>query len=262
MSKYDFTPHRCRVVEVFLAAVSPITLQVATRVLDQVEQDLIVQRRQRDLQLEQSRYEARLAQRQYDAVDPANRLVAAELERRWNEKLERVAQLERAYAQAEREAGWNLTADERAAITELSHDLPAVWSAETTTNQERKQLLRMAIESVQWDGVSEAGQVEVQIRWRSGTIISLSVKRAEPGEGSLKTPEEAVSRIHEMARRSSYSEIAARLDRAGLRSAFGRHFTTQHVGYICRRDGLARGKPHEGSRSEGSPKPSGQREVE
>jgi len=81
------------VVEVFLAAVSPITLQVATRVLDQVEQDLIVQRRQRALQLEQSRYEARLAQRQYDAVDPANRLVAAELERRWNEKLERVAQL-------------------------------------------------------------------------------------------------------------------------------------------------------------------------
>ncbi len=85
--------------------------------LDQVEQDLIVQRRQRGLQLEQSRYEARLAQRQYDAVDPANRLVAAELERRWNEKLERVAQLERAYAQAEREAGWTLTADERAAIT-------------------------------------------------------------------------------------------------------------------------------------------------
>ena len=155
-----------------------------------------------------------------------------------------------------------MTADERAAITELSHDLPAVWSAETTTNQERKQLLRMAIESVQLDGVSQAGQVEVQIRWRSGTIISLSVKRAEPGEGSLKTPEEAVSRIHEMARRNSYSKIAARLDRAGLRSAFGRHFTTQHVGYICRRDGLARGKPHEGSKSEDSPNPSGQREVE
>jgi hypothetical protein len=168
----------------------------------------------------------------------------------------------RAYAQAEREAGWNLTADERAAITELSHDLPAVWSAETTTNQERKQLLRMAIESVQWNGVSEAGQVEVQIRWRSGTILSLRVKRAEPGEGSLKTPEEAVSRIHEMARRSSYSEIAARLDRAGLRSAFGRHFTTQHVGYICRRDGLTTAKPREGSKSEDSPNPSGQREVE
>src|SRR6516225_4435384 len=60
-------------------------------------------------------YEARLAQRQYDVVDPSNRLVAAELERRWNEKLERVAELERAFVQAERDAEWKLTAEERAA---------------------------------------------------------------------------------------------------------------------------------------------------
>jgi hypothetical protein len=236
-------PVDAAVVEAFLAAVSPISLRVATQVLDHVEQDLVAQRRQRELQLEQARYEARLAQRQYDAVDPSNRLVAAELERRWNEKLERVAQLERAYAQAEGEAQWNLTADERTAIAELSQDLPAIWSADTTTNQERKQLLRMAMESVQLDGISQAGLIEIQIRWRSGTVTSLTVKRSKPGEGSLKTPEEAVSRIHEMARRSSYKEIAARLNRVGLRSAFGRQFTTQHVGYICRRDGLAKGAP-------------------
>jgi DNA invertase Pin-like site-specific DNA recombinase len=245
-------PVDAAVVEVLLAAVSPISLRVATQVLDQVEQDLIAQRRQRELQLEQARYEARLAQRQYDAVDPSNRLVAGELERRWNEKLERVAQLERTYAQAERDAEWNLTAQERAAITELSRDLPAIWRAETTTNQERKKLLRMAIESVQLDGVSQIGQVEVQIRWRSGTITSLIVNRSKPGEGSLKTPAEAVSRIHEMAQRRTYAEIAAVLNRAGLRSAFGRRFTSQHVGYVCRRDGLAKGKPRAGSTTQDS----------
>jgi len=245
-------PVDAAVVEVLLAAVSPISLRVATQVLDQVEQDLIAQRRQRELQLEQARYEARLAQRQYDAVDPSNRLVAGELERRWNEKLERVAQLERTYAQAERDAEWNLTAEERAAITELSRDLPAIWCAETTTNQERKKLLRMAIESVQLDGVSQIGQVEVQIRWRSGTITSLIVNRSKPGEGSLKTPAEAVSRIHEMAQRRTYAEIAAVLNRAGLRSAFGRRFTSQHVGYVCRRDGLAKGKPRAGSTTQDS----------
>ena len=237
-------PVDAAVVAAFLGAVSPISLRVAMQVLDQVEQDLTAQRRQRELQLEQARYEARLAQRQYDSVDPSNRLVASELERRWNEKLERVAQLERAYAQAEHEAEWSLTADERSAITELSRDLPAIWSAETTTNQDRKQLLRMAIESVQLDGISQAGQIEMQIRWRSGTVTSLSIKRVAPGEGSLKTPEQAISQIHEMARRSSYKEIAARLNRVGLRSAFGRRFTTQHVGYICRRDGLTKGKSH------------------
>jgi beta-phosphoglucomutase-like phosphatase (HAD superfamily) len=194
------------------------------------------------LQLEQARYEARLAQRQYDAVDPANRLVAGELERRWNEKLERVTQLERAYTQAEHEAEWSLTSEERATIAELSRDLPAIWDAETTTEQERKQLVRMAIESVQLDAARQAGQIEIQIHWRSGTITDHIVKRAAPGEGSLKTPGEAVSRIHAMARGSSYREIAKHLNRTGLRTAFGRQFTSQHVAYICRRDGLAKGK--------------------
>lgn len=181
-------PIDAAVVEAFLAAVSPIGLQVATQVMEQVEQDLISQRRQRELQLEQARYDARLAQRQYDAVDPSNRLVAGELERRWNEKLERVAQLERAFAHAEREADWNLTAEERTGITELSRDLPAIWNADTTTNQERKQLLRLAIESVQVDGISQPGQIEVQICWRSGTVTSVIVQRSAPGERSLKTP--------------------------------------------------------------------------
>lgn len=248
-------PVDAAVIDAFLKAVSPLSVQVATQVLGQVEQDLVAPRRQRELQLEQARYEARLAQRQYDAVDPENRLVASELERRWNEKLERVAQLEQAYAQAERQAQWNLTADERAAITELSQDVPAIWSAQTTTHQERKQLLRMVIESVQLDGVSQAGQIEVQIRWRSGAVTGLSLKRAAPGEGSLKTPEEAVSRIHEMAQRRSYQQIAASLNRAGLRSAFGRRFTSQPVGYICRRDRLAR--PRAGPKSKGSPDGSG-----
>jgi DNA invertase Pin-like site-specific DNA recombinase len=250
-------PIDAAVVEVFLTAISPANVRVATQVMDQIEQELSSQRRQRELQLEQARYEARLAQRQYDAVDPSNRLVAAELERRWNEKLERVTDLERAFAQAERDAEWRLTPEERTAITELSRDLPAIWSAETTTNQERKQLLRMVIESVQVDGSSQAGQVEVQIRWRSGTITSLSVKRAAPGERSLKTPVEAVSRIHKMAPRRTYAEIATALNRAGLRSAFGRRFTSQHVGYICRRDGLDRREQHSGSKMQDSPGASG-----
>ena len=245
-------PVDAAVVEAFLGAVSPLSLGVATRVLDQVEQDLITRRRQRELQLEQARYEARWAERQYNGVDPENRLVAGELERRWNEKLERVAELERAYAQAERDAEWSLTQEERTAIAELSQDLPAIWSAETTTDRERKQLLRMAIESVQLDGVREAGQIEIQIHWRSGTVTEHRVKRPAPGESSLKTPEEAVVRIHEMARRSSYEEIAEHLNRAGLRSAFGRCFTSQHVGYICRRDGVAKRKPRCASKSEES----------
>jgi DNA invertase Pin-like site-specific DNA recombinase len=219
-------PVDAAVVEAFLEEISPMSLQVSTRVLDQIEQDLAAQRRQRELQLEQARYEARLAQRQYDAADPENRLVTAELERRWNEKLERVAQLEQSHAQAGQEAPWDLTTEDRETIAELSRDLPAIWKADSTTNQERKQLLRMVIESVQLDGISQPGQIEVQIRWRSGALSSLTAKRTARGEGSLKTPADAVSQIHGMAGRRSYAEIAACLNNTGLRSAFGRCFTT------------------------------------
>jgi DNA invertase Pin-like site-specific DNA recombinase len=250
-------PIDAAVVETFLAALSPMSLRVATQVMEQVEQDLRSQRRQRELQLEQARYEARLAQRQYDAVDPANRLVATELERRWNEKLERVEQLEQAFVRAERAADWDSTAEERTTIQELSRDLPALWSAETTTDQDRKQLLRLVIESVQVDGQTQAGQVEVQIRWRSGTVTSVHVKRTAPGECSLKTPEQAVRQIHQMAPQCTYTEIADELNRAGLHSAFGRRFTKQHVGYICRRDGLDRRQPRSGSKHQDRPETGG-----
>jgi hypothetical protein len=104
-------------------------------------------------------------------------------------------------------------------------------------------LLRLAIESVQLDGVSRPGWIEVQIRWRSGVVTRLEVKRAQPGEGSLKTPAQAVVRIHELAADLSYAQIAEELNAAGWRTAFGRPFTSQHVGYLCRRDGCGRRGP-------------------
>jgi DNA invertase Pin-like site-specific DNA recombinase len=235
------------VVQAFLDAVSPASLPVAIRVLDQIEQDLAGQRRQRALQVEQARYEARLAQRQYDGVDPDNRLVAAELERRWNEKLERVTQLEEAEKRAEQQAQWDLTAEERAAISALSQDLPAIWAAPTTTNQERKQLLRLAIEGVQLDGVTCAGRIEIQVRWRSGVVTRLTVPRHRAGADALKTPAGAVDQIHQLANRQTYAQIADRLNAAGWRTAFGRLFTSKHVGYLCRRDGM--GTAHRSSTS-------------
>jgi recombinase-like zinc beta ribbon protein len=183
-------PVDAAVAEAFLDAVSPLSLAIGLRAVEQLENDLSVQQRQRDLQLERARYEARLAQRQYDAVDPDNRLVASELERRWNEKLETLARLEQAYQRAEEQSAWKISAEERGSIEKLSRNLPALWKAPTTTNQDRKQLLRMAVESVQLDGVSESGIIEIQIRWRSGTITRCSVKRPAPGEGSLKNSSE------------------------------------------------------------------------
>src|SRR5207245_9985032 len=113
-----------------------------------------------------------------------------------------------AQTQADTEWTSTLTPQERAAMQTLSQDLSAIWQAETTTHADRKQLLRLAIESVQLDGVNRPGWIEIQIRWRSGVVTRLDVKRSQPGEGSLKTPAQAVSRIHELSAELSYAQIA------------------------------------------------------
>lgn len=94
----------------------------------------------------------------------------------------------------------------------------------------------------------------MQIRWRSGVLTNLTVKRAAPGEGSLKMPEEAVVKIHEMAAEYSYAEIADYLNDAGYLTAFGCPFTHQHVGHICRRDSAAHGRVSDTTRTRGTPK--------
>lgn len=235
-------PVDAAVVAAFLEAASPLSLAISLQVLDRIEEDLADQRRQWELQLQQARYEARLAQRRYEAIDPENRLVAAELERHWNEKLERVAEREQTYARIERQAPWTVTVDERDAIRALAQNLPALWQAPTTTHRDRKQLLRLAIESVHLDRVSHPGQVAIQIHWRTGTITRLEVPLPRPGEWSLKMPPAAVDRIQALAPTQTYAAIAEHLNAAGWQTAFGRRFTSQHVGYVCRRHGWARGR--------------------
>jgi DNA invertase Pin-like site-specific DNA recombinase len=237
-------PVDAAVTQAFLDSVSPMGLEVSLRVLDQIDRDRAAQRHQWDLQLEQARYEARLAQRQYDSVDPDNRLVAAELERRWNVKLEQVTRLEQAYAQAEQDAQWTITPEQRAAMSALAQDLPAVWHAATTTDRDRKQLLRCAIESVDLDGVRHPGQIEIQIRWHSATITRVTVARPAPGAGTLRTPAEVLALIQELAPHYPYAEIATRLNDAGHTTAFGRPFAGRHVRYLCKRYGWAQGKKH------------------
>jgi hypothetical protein len=226
------------VVAAFLDAMQPAQLAVSAKVIDQLEKEKDALKRQWEKQLAQARYEAQLAQRQYDAVDPDNRAVAQTLERRWNEKLEALERLETAFAEAEEQERFQLTADERARIGALAQDLPKVWTAATTTDRERKELLRYAISEVQLDGVGTPGQIEIRIMWRSGAVTVRRIDRLPVGAGAPRTAEAVVERIRELAPDLSAHEIAERLDQEGLRSAHGKPLREHHVLYICRTRGI------------------------
>ncbi len=126
----------------FLEAIQPAHLAVSLSTLDQLEARAKQIDRQWHLRLERGQYEADLARRRYVAVDPDNRLVARSLERDWNEKLLEAERLQREYATLPKPTALLITPQERQRILTLAQNVPAVWHAPTTSQAERKQLLR------------------------------------------------------------------------------------------------------------------------
>src|SRR5258708_11411368 len=127
----------------FLEALRPDQLTLALAALAQLEQEEQVERKQWELRLERVRYQAKRAERQYQAVEPENRLVARSLERQWEEQLRAVEAVEKEYHAWRSSRFGVLTQADREGIVALWSDLPTPWQSPTTTRDERKQILRL-----------------------------------------------------------------------------------------------------------------------
>jgi hypothetical protein len=157
-----------QVEERFLEALRPDYLTLALAALAQLEQEEQAESKQWELRLERTRYQAKRAERQYQAVEPENRLVARSLEKQWEEQLRAVETAEKEYHAWKSSRFGTLTQADREAIVALGRDFPALWQASTTTSAERKQMLRLVIREVIVDSKRADGQVWVQINWQAG----------------------------------------------------------------------------------------------
>ena len=214
------------VTEVFLQTVQPAHLEAALAAVEEIEsqrQSLATQWQQR---LERAGYEADLARRRYEQVDPDNRLVAAELEQRWEEKLKARQRLEQEWAQAQQQDLAPLTEADKALIRRLAEDVPALWHDETTTCRERKRLLRCLIQDVTLDAVTKPGFSIIHIRWHTGTTTTIEVERPQPGR---KKATELIERVRQMAQHHPDDQIAAILNHEGVRNAVGQEWTLGRV---------------------------------
>ena len=131
-----------------LEALAPDKIALALAALEALEEEYAALKRQRELHLERLRYEARRAERQYDAVEPENRLVARTLEKSWEEKLRALENAEQEYQIWVAQQRLELTATDRQVIIALGSDLPQVWRAPSTTAADRKQILRLLVKEV------------------------------------------------------------------------------------------------------------------
>jgi excisionase family DNA binding protein len=187
-----------------------------------------------ELQAEQVRFEASRAERQYNAVDPDNRIVARELERRWNAVLEQLASLEQRLVDARLAQARAATAKpDMTDYIALAHDLERVWSAATTDAALKKRIVRTVIEQI-WADVDDARRdIVLVVHWKGGAHCELRVpKRASGDRRHGKTAPDVVEAVRALARIMPDVEIARWLGQAGLRTPSGGHYTRALVASV------------------------------
>jgi DNA invertase Pin-like site-specific DNA recombinase len=223
-----------------LRALEPAAMALSLRARGDVERErerLEAHWRQRR---QRARYDVELAERRYQAVDPANRLVAAALERRWEEALGQERQLREEYDRFAREAPARLTDEELARIEALARDIPALWDAPSTTNADRKQMIRCLVERVVVQVRCDSEFVGVTIHWAGGYESRHEIVRPVATYAQLRDFESLLDRVEELRRAGHTApEIAAALNAEGFYPPKRRgEFTAPVVHQLLKRRGL------------------------
>jgi DNA invertase Pin-like site-specific DNA recombinase len=227
----------------FVAALTPAGLQAAVAAAEQLEADHDAALAQWRLEVERARHQATKAERRYLAVDPDNRLVARGLERDWEAKLAALDAAEAELASRERRRPRTLTSAERAAIGALGGDVARVWSASTTTDRDRKELLRTLLEEVIVNVDRDAAQAHLTMRWRGGAISQLDVALPRSHPPKIRTDEDTIALVRRLAAHYPDAQIAGILNRQGRRSARGQRFTASIVQSLRHHWGIPRYQP-------------------
>jgi excisionase family DNA binding protein len=217
-----------------LRVVEPMAIEAAFKAEQMHRGQQEEQQRILDLELQQARYEASLAERRYAACDPDNRLIAAQLEKNWEITLRRVRDLEArrpAAKQAEIEVDPN-------AFANLAENLSDAWNAPGVTMRARQQLLRALIVDIIVDVDEEARDVVLTIHWRGGQHSELRARKPRTGEHGCATTEDALAVMRSIAGRWSDEHIAASLNRMGLPTGQGKTWTAHRVSSVRRVRGI------------------------
>ena len=235
--------------EEILRAIQPEALQAA---LDAAEQQWQQQQQRRQLllrELEQTRYEARLAARRYEVVDPDNRLVAGELETRWNGALARVAEAEKKLQDIDSGAEQQVTPTKEMLLS-LAEDLPSIWNAASTEMRLKQRIAHILIREVIADIQGTPRQNVLVIHWMGGRHSEIRFKRPVSGENGRKANPDIIEAVRQMATRYNDEQIAMTLNRLGLRTGTGNGWSAARVCSLRHYHGMP---PYQASDSESSP---------
>ena len=217
-----------------LRAVEPLAVEAALQAERRHMEVQADQRRIVDLELQQARYEATLAERRYAACDPDNRLITAQLEKSWESALQRVQSCQRRVDAVEQ----TLSAVAMPDLGGLAQDLAAAWDAPGVTMRTRQQLLHTLVQDIIADLDEKTREIVLTIHWRGGQHSQVRIAKPKSGEHGCRTPDEALAVMRSMAGKWSDEHIAATLNRMGLPTGQGKTWTAHRVSSVRMVNGI------------------------
>lgn len=209
-----------------LELVTPMNLEVALAVEQELQARLDEADTLRQQQVERTRYEVELARRRYLRVDPDNRLVADSLEADWNEKLRALQDAQEDYERQRHADRQVLDEQHKSAIRALACDFPRVWNDPRTPHRERKRLARLLVEDVT---LIKRGGISVHVRFKGGATQTLSLSHPKTAWQLRQTPAEAIKAIDQLLEHCTDQQIADQLNARGLRSGTESRFNQRII---------------------------------
>lgn len=226
------------VVAELLAAIEPVGIEAAIAASEQAQLEDHEKYRALELALERARYETQRAQRQFDAVEPENRLVAAELEARWNQALEKVSELEHRVQSSQSQAPQGTTPEQKQQLLEMGHDLKRLWDAPQAPIELKKRILRTVIKEIMVTSHENPAEHRLQIHWAGGVHTELRVPRNPPGMHGRAAAPSLIELVGELAKDCEDKTIAAVLNRLGFTTGQGNPWCLSRVMSFRRTHGI------------------------
>lgn len=231
------------VADSLLEALKPAALEAALQATQQLESDHHAALAQWRMTVERVRYEAQRAERRYRAVDAENRLVARGLEAEWELRLSELEQAQTELARKRQLRPHTLSPEERQRIGALGADLKRVWAAPTTTDRDKKELLRTLLEEVIITVQRDEWRAHLTLRWRGGMISEIDVHLPRLNPARIHTDEDTVELVRRLAAHYPDGLIAGILNRQGRKTVRGERFSANQVGSLRRYRDIARFEP-------------------
>jgi hypothetical protein len=221
--------------ELLMEVVTPMSLEVALNVQEELQRRFEQTDRIRRQQVERAQYEASLARRRYMQVDPDNRLVADSLEDEWNTKLHALHETTQEYERLRQGDQLALDEQKKKEILDIARDFPRLWKNPRVSYRERKQMVRLLIEDVT---LVKTQEVKIHVRFKGGTTRTLSVPRSKPLWELNKPEPELIKQIDELLDYYTTAEIAEILSKKGFKTGTGLPLTGRKVYFIQRTYGI------------------------